>query len=63
MIGPAVQPLGGAGEHGHGSAVLAGGGVELIYQERAGDGLPWRVLRASLEHPSWVEDGAGRLAS
>ena len=39
-----------AGENGHGSAVLGDGGlVHLVYQERAGYGLPWRILRATVE--------------
>jgi hypothetical protein len=50
VVGPAVEPSGpaGAGENGHGTAVLGEDGlVHLVYQERAGDGLPWRILRAT----------------
>ena len=40
----------GEGENGHGSAVLDTDGlVHFIYQERAGDGLPWRIRRATAE--------------
>lgn len=52
VLGAAVQPRGphGEGENGHGTAVLAEDGlVHLVYQERAGNGLPWRVLRATTE--------------
>ncbi|MDQ3895673.1 MAG: hypothetical protein M3326_00240 [Actinomycetota bacterium] len=52
LLGAAVEPSGpgGAGENGHGTAVLGGDGlVHFVYQERAGDGLPWRVLRATTE--------------
>ncbi len=52
VLGAAVQPggPGGTGENGHGTAVLGDDGlVHLVYQERAGDGLPWRILRATTE--------------
>jgi hypothetical protein len=52
VIGAAVQPSqpGGAGENGHGSALVGEDGlVHFVYQERAGDGLPWRILRATTE--------------
>ncbi|MDQ4069839.1 MAG: hypothetical protein M3203_10290 [Actinomycetota bacterium] len=52
VLGAAVEPAGrhGAGENGHGVAVLGEDGlVHFVYQERAGDGLPWRILRASTE--------------
>jgi hypothetical protein len=51
VLGTPVEPSGsrGAGENGHGTAVLAGGLVHLLYQERAGDGRPWRFLRATVE--------------
>jgi hypothetical protein len=51
VLGPVVEPSGpaGRGENGHGTAVLEDGLVHLIYQERAGDGLPWRYLRATVD--------------
>ena len=52
VLGAAVQPSGsgGEGENGHGTAVLGEDGlVHLVYQERAGDGLPWRIMRATTE--------------
>jgi hypothetical protein len=52
VLGAAVEPShpGGAGENGHGTAVLREDGlVHLIYQERAGEGMPWRILRATTE--------------
>ena len=52
VLGAAVAPSGpqGEGENGHGSAVLDTDGlVHFIYQERAGDGLPWRIRRATTE--------------
>ena len=52
VLGAAVEPSGvaGAGENGHGSAVLGHDGlIHFVYQERAGDGLPWRILRATTE--------------
>jgi hypothetical protein len=52
VLGAAVQPSGpqGAGENGHGSAVVGPDGlVHFLYQERAGDGLPWRILRATTD--------------
>jgi hypothetical protein len=52
VLGTAVSPggVGGTGENGHGSAVMGGDGlIHLVYQERAGDGQPWRILRATTE--------------
>lgn len=52
VLGAAVEPSGpgGAGENGHGTAVLDRDGlVHFVYQERAGDGLPWRIMRATTE--------------
>ena len=52
VLGAAVEPSGpeGAGENGHGTAVLDRDGlVHFVYQERSGDGLPWRILRATTE--------------
>ena len=52
VLGTPVQPSGrgGAGENGHATAVLDGEGLlHLIYQDRAGDGRPWRILRATTE--------------
>lgn len=52
VLGAAVQPSGPrhTGENGHGTAVLGRDGlIHLVYQERAGDGLPWRILRATTE--------------
>lgn len=52
VLGAAVEPAGpgGTGENGHGTAVLGHDGlVHIVYQERAGDGLPWRILRATTE--------------
>jgi hypothetical protein len=52
VLGAAIEPSGlrDAGENGHGTAVLGGDGlVHLVYQERAGDGLPWRIMRATIE--------------
>jgi hypothetical protein len=52
VLGAPVQPMGpgGAGENGHGTAVVGEDGlIHLVYQERAGDGLPWRILHATTE--------------
>jgi hypothetical protein len=52
VLGPAVEPSGpqGIGENGHGSAVLGDDGlIHLVYQERAGDGMPWRIMRATTD--------------
>jgi hypothetical protein len=52
VIGAAVQPSGrfGAGENGHGCAAAGEDGlIHFIYQERAGDGAPWRIMRATAE--------------
>lgn len=52
VLGAAVEPSGphGEGENGHGTAVLGRDGlVHFVYQERAGDGLPWRIMRATTE--------------
>jgi hypothetical protein len=52
VVGAAVKPSGprGEGENGHGAAVLGHDGlVHFVYQERAGDGRPWRILRATTE--------------
>jgi hypothetical protein len=57
VLGAAVEPSGpdGSGENGHGTAVLDGGLVHLVYQERAGEGLPWRILRATLSASAVME--------
>ena len=50
VLGAAVDPGGSdtQGENGHGTAVLDRDGlVHLVYQERAGDGMPWRIMRAT----------------
>jgi hypothetical protein len=48
VLGPLLQPSGarGAGENGHGTAVVDGGDLRIVYQERAGDGRPWRIVSA-----------------
>ena len=46
LLGPVVEPEGGLGENGHGTAVVEGGRVRLVYQERAGDGRPWHYRHA-----------------
>jgi hypothetical protein len=51
VLGAAVDPTGPAatGENGHGTAVMGDDGlIHLIYQERAGSGLPWRIMRATM---------------
>lgn len=57
VLGAAVQPSGarGRGENGHGTAVLGHDGlIHLVYQERAGEGRPWRILRATTEAAAMV---------
>jgi hypothetical protein len=52
VLGAPVQPMSpeGTGENGHGTAVVGEDGlIHLVYQERAGDGLPWRILHATTE--------------
>lgn len=52
VMGAAVEPSGpgGTGENGHGTTVLGQDGlVHFVYQERAGDGQPWRILRATTD--------------
>ncbi len=52
VLGAAVHPSGPgrSGENGHGTAVLGDDGlVHFMYQERAGDGLPWRIMRATTD--------------
>lgn len=64
VLGAAVEPQGrrGAGENGHGTAVLGEDGlVHLVYQERAGDGLPWRIKRATVE-PAALRTAVGAAA-
>lgn len=60
VLGVAVPPsgTGGTGENGHGTAVLEDGLVHLIYQERAGDGRPWRFMRATVEPDALLEAAA-----
>jgi hypothetical protein len=57
VLGPVIEPSGpdGTGENGHGTAVLEGGLVQVLYQERAGDGLPWRFMRATLRPDDLLE--------
>lgn len=65
VLGPAVEPRGGDGENGHGTAVLGLDGlVHFVYQERAGVGRPWRILRATTEPEAIVAalDAAGPAA-
>ncbi len=56
--GPALHPATGAGEVGHGAAVVHGGELVLFFQERDGDG-PWRYGVATAP----VETTAQRRAS
>jgi len=52
VLGTPVHPSSpeGWGENGHGGAVLGHDGlIHFVYQERAGDGHPWRILRATTE--------------
>ncbi|MEJ7764763.1 MAG: hypothetical protein WKF86_04660 [Acidimicrobiales bacterium] len=61
VLGPAVQPLGPqqSGENGHGAAILGPDGlIHLLYQERGGNGLPWRILRATID-PARLRLGSG----
>ena len=46
LLGPIVEPENGLGENGHGTAVVDGDRVRIVYQERAGDGLPWHFRHA-----------------
>ena len=64
VLGAPVEPLGpaGSGENGHGTAVLDGGIVHLVYQERAGDGLPWRSMRATTS-PAALAKAASALGA
>jgi hypothetical protein len=65
VLGAAVDPagVGMRGENGHGTAVLDGDGlIHLVYQERAGDGLPWRIMRATTE-PAAVRVALGEARS
>ncbi|MGI9021756.1 MAG: hypothetical protein ACR2HV_00715 [Acidimicrobiales bacterium] len=50
VLGAVVPPTGwrGRGENGHGTAVFDEGLVHLVYQERRGEGRPWRYLRATV---------------
>ena len=49
VFAPIVQPTDGAGENGHGTAVVDGDQLRVIYQERAGDGRPWHFRHAVVE--------------
>jgi hypothetical protein len=46
LLGPIVEPAGGMGENGHGTAVIDGHELRVVYQERAGDGSPWHFRSA-----------------
>ena len=46
VVGPIITPEGGLGENGHGSTVIDGDQVRIVYQERAGDGYPWHFRHA-----------------
>lgn len=60
VLGTPVEPSGpgGTGENGHGTAVLEGGSVHLVYQERLGFGEPWRYRRATVDVASLVASTA-----
>jgi hypothetical protein len=47
LIVPEAGPL--AGENGHATAVLDEDGVTLLYQERDGNGAPWRYALARID--------------
>jgi hypothetical protein len=49
VLGPIVEPTDGVGENGHGTAVLDGDELRLVYQERAGDGSPWHFRAATAD--------------
>jgi hypothetical protein len=65
VLGAVVEPSGphGEGENGHGTAVLDEGMVHLVYQERAGDGRPWRYMRATVEPAALLEAAASAPGS
>jgi hypothetical protein len=48
LLGPLLQPSGpgGTGENGHGTAAVDGDELHLVYQERAGEASPWRIMHA-----------------
>jgi hypothetical protein len=46
LLGPIVGPAVQGGENGHGTSVLVGDDVHVVYQERAGDGQRWHVRHA-----------------
>jgi hypothetical protein len=46
LIGPVLEPAGGAGENGHGTSIVEGGRLRVVYQERAGEGRPWHIRHA-----------------
>lgn len=48
LLGPVIEPQGGVGENGHGTSVVAGGDVRVVYQERAGEARPWHYRHAVL---------------
>jgi hypothetical protein len=53
---------GGDGENGHGTAVLEGDLIRLVYQERAGDGQPWRICHATVPAAALGGDQRGHDA-
>jgi hypothetical protein len=48
LIGPVLEPCStdGAGENGHGTAIVHGDELRVVYQERSGIGQPWRIMSA-----------------
>src|SRR4051794_41101211 len=49
VLGPLLEPagIGGTGENGHGTAVVIGDELRIVYQERSGDDGAWRIMSAA----------------
>lgn len=49
VLGPLLEPTGiaGSGENGHCTAVVVDDELRIVYQERSGDGRPWRFMAAA----------------
>ncbi len=53
VLGPAIEPA--RGENGHGCAVLDGDDLQLFFQHRDGDGLPWTISVATTDVASLAD--------
>ncbi|HUR77882.1 MAG TPA: hypothetical protein VMZ22_08035 [Acidimicrobiales bacterium] len=62
LLGALIDPAGHLGENGHGTSVVAGNDLHVVYQERSAAAQPWHVRHAVFDIDS-LTDASLRKAS